>query len=221
MKKLYIVANWKSNKTQVEAIDWVEKWIEISKPIPEEKTVIVCPSFTLLSEISFFVAEHKLPIKIGSQDIAPFESGAYTGAVNAGQVKEFGEYAIIGHSERRKYFGETDELLAKKVDLAKKAGLVPVYCVRGKEDSVPEGVTIVAYEPVAAIGSGNPDTPENAHAVAETIKTSYPFVQYVLYGGSVTPENVSSFTQQELISGVLVGGASLKAEVFFELANNA
>lgn len=223
MKKTYIIANWKSNKTQIEAIDWLEQVVSSKYPVAsiENKEIIVCPSFTLISEVSFFVLENSLPIKIGSQDISQFSSGAYTGAVNANQVKEFGEYAIIGHSERRRFFNETDEILEKKVILAKEAGLIPIYCVQGKDDKVPADVILVAYEPVTAIGTGTPDTPENANAIASAITSKNPQVQYVLYGGSVTPDNVATFTSLSSISGVLVGGASLKSDIFFQLANNA
>ena len=226
MKKLFIIANWKSNKTQLEAIDWLEFFQEkisdlVLTTSDKEKEAIVCPSFTLLSEMSFFIEENKLPIKIGSQDVSPFSMGAYTGAINAQQVKEFGTYAIIGHSERRRYFNETDDTLAKKAQLAEEASITPIYCVQGQDDAVPPDVILVAYEPVAAIGSGHPDTPESANTVAESIKARNPHVQYVLYGGSVTPDNVLNFTNQSSISGVLVGGASLHAETFFQLINNA
>ena len=223
MKKLFIIANWKSYKTQVEAVDWLEKSLEfrIQNSELKEKEVIVCPSFTLLSEVSFFIQENKLSLKVGAQDISPFGEGAYTGAVHAKQVKEFSDYTIIGHSERRRFFHETDEILAKKVMLAKEAGLISVYCVQSKEELVPEDVEIVAYEPVTAIGTGNPDTPENAQAVAEAIRSQFPHVHYVLYGGSVKPENVLSFTSLPAIHGVLVGGASLSPDTFFQLAHNA
>ena len=105
--------------------------------------------------------------------------------------------------------------------MAKEAVLTPIYCVQSKEESVPDSVEIVAYEPVTAIGTGNPDTPESAQAVAEAIKSHFPHVQYVLYGGSVKPENVDSFTDLPAIHGVLVGGASLSPDTFFQLANNA
>jgi len=232
MAKRYIVANWKSNKTIPEANVWLQGISNIKfqmsrpeddQPLAEdnqEKEVIACPPFTLLAEMKRKIDELQLPLKLGAQDISPFEQGAYTGEIAATQIKEFADYVIVGHSERRQNFGETDELLAKKVEQAIKAGLTVVYCVQGNDTLIPEGVEIVAYEPVFAIGSGTPDTPENAEAVALSIKQTRN-IPVVLYGGSVTPENINSFITQQSIDGVLVGGASLAHDSFMSLMQNA
>lgn len=221
MKKLFIIANWKSNKLQVDAIDWLEQAEEKKLVFPEHKTVIVCPSFTLLSDVSFFIKGHALPLSVGSQDISPYPMGAYTGAIHGEQIKEFCDYTIIGHSERRRFFQETNEMLSLKVTRALAANLLPIYCVQGKDDPIPTECSLVAYEPVTAIGTGKPDTPENANAIAREIKTAYPHVTYVLYGGSVTPENVAGFCALDALNGVLVGGASLDPDIFLQLAQNA
>lgn len=224
MKKLFIVANWKSHKTTEEATEWLTHMAEGREQRAESekhKDVIVCASFTLLPAMKAFITKHNLPIKLGAQDVSPFEAGAYTGEVNAEQLKHFVEYVIIGHSERRNYFGETDEMLSKKVQRAKLSKLTPIFCVQGKETPIPEEVTVVAYEPVEAIGSGHPDTPEDADEVAKTIKKQHPTVQYVLYGGSVTAENVKNFTKMSSIDGVLVGGASLDAAHFDQIIEKA
>jgi triosephosphate isomerase len=223
MKTLFIIGNWKSYKTSQEA----GKWLEEIKPlfsqtaIPQEKTIVLCPSFIPLAQVSAFIKANRLPVSVSSQDISPFGMGAYTGGVNGEQIKEFATFSLIGHSERRRFFAETDEILAKKVEQAVLLQITPVYCVQNKEDIIPQAVTVVGYEPVIAIGSGTPDTPENAQAVAVYIKEHNPHVTHVLYGGSVTPENVSSFTHQSSIDGVLVGGASLDANKFFNIAKNA
>src|SRR5205823_3454479 len=115
---------------------------------------------------------------------------------------------------------EGDALVAKKVAAAMQYGITPILCVQGVETVIPQDVSLVAYEPVWAIGSGNPDTPQNADQVAKTIKEKNPFVQHVLYGGSVTPENVHGFTQMEHISGALVGGASLDPNKFLQMIQN-
>ncbi|MGI8419660.1 MAG: triose-phosphate isomerase family protein [Candidatus Levyibacteriota bacterium] len=220
MKKLFIIANWKSNKTASEAHEWLQNLSDFQFPSIEEKIVIVCPSFTSLSVLKNFIIEKNLPIFVGSQDISPFTPGAYTGEMNANQIKEFVSYTIIGHSERRNYFKEDDALLAKKVQIALAGGLQPVFCIQGKDTPIPEGVQIVAYEPLSAIGTGHPDTPEDAENVAHTVKGGHPGIS-VLYGGSVTPDEVHSFTQLPSIDGVLVGGASLDAEKFTQLISNA
>jgi triosephosphate isomerase len=220
MKKLFIVANWKSYKTSSEVNDWLQKISNFQFPISNEKEIVVCAPFTLLPLLKAYTDEVVLPFKIGSQDVSPFSEGAYTGEVHATQIKEFAEYTIIGHSERRKYFKEDDALLAQKVAMAKEGGLEPIFCVQDEKTAIPDGVSIVAYEPVAAIGSGHPDTPENAEKVAKAIRGN-PHVKHVLYGGSVTGDNVHSFTSSPSIDGALVGGASLDPEKFFAIIKNS
>lgn len=214
MKKLFIVANWKSYKNSSEATSWLEKLsssLRVGEPRHEEvsgKKIIVCPPFTLLSIMAGIIKERQLSIILGVQDISPFDEGAYTGSVNAGQASEFARYSIIGHSERRTLFNEDDTMLAQKVAMAKKYGLTPIFCAQNENTPIPPGITIVAYEPPSAIGTGFPDTPENADAIAKIIKEEHG-IPYVLYGASVTSENVKSFTQMQGIDGVLVGGVSL------------
>lgn len=221
MKKLFIIANWKSYKTTQEANDWLQGIAQFQFPSVDEKEVVVCAPFTLLPLLRTATDTMKLPIKIGSEDVSPFEEGADTGEVNAEQVREFAEYAIIGHSERRRLFNEDDALLTKKVAMALEFKITPIFCVQDENTFIPEGVTLVAYEPIFAIGSGTPDTPENAEKVIKTIKEKNPHVQYVLYGGSVKPENIHTFTQSPSIDGTLVGGASLEAEKFKLLIENS
>lgn len=221
MKKTFIIANWKSNKTILQA----EEWFRTINNSPvtfgkEEKTVIVCAPFTLLPKVKELTVNCKLSIVVGVQNISPFEEGAYTGEVSAKQIKEFADYVIIGHSERRKNFLENDEMLFKKVELANKCGLIPIFCVQGIETKIPSNITMIAYEPINAIGTGHPDTAENAQEVASFFKKTYN-VQCVLYGGSVTSKNVKEFTQMSNIDGVLVGGASLDAQEFYTIIQNA
>ena len=220
MKKLFIVGNWKSNKTESEASDWLQGF-KIQDLGFKNKEIIICPPFTLLSIL-------KTSIKLGAQDISPFDEGAYTGEINGKQIKEFADYVIIGHSERRKNFGEDESIIEKKIEQADKYGLIPIICVSDinqakKLKTLNSQLStlnfLVAYEPIFAIGSGTTDTPENAETMAKKIKEIINVP--VLYGGSVNAENVKSFTTMEDINGVLVGGASLDPQVFASLIINA
>jgi triosephosphate isomerase len=221
MKTLFIVANWKSNKTVADAKSWFSKLVESKPVIEENKKVIICPPFTLLSIAQQEIEKHDLQISLGAQNSSRFVSGPYTGEINAEQIKDFGNYTILGHSERRQHSGETPDVLKKKVFHTLEYDVTPIFCVQGVVTPIPDGVTVVAYEPIDAIGTGHPDSPEHADNVAMEIKQKHPGVQYVLYGGSITPDNVNSFTKLSHIDGVLVGGASLDPLKFAHLIENA
>lgn len=218
--KTWIIANWKSNKTVAEALDWVS-FVGPKVEKRENIKVVVCPTFSCLSEVKKAKLTGNYSLMVGSQDLSPFNIGAYTGEEPAVLLKEFIGLAILGHSERRQNFSETDELVAKKVKQALDCGIIPLVCVQGKDTPVPEEVKLIAYEPIFAIGTGNPDTPENASSVAELFKNKYGEDLEVIYGGSVTSENIKGFISKENISGVLVGGASLDAEEFVKIVQLA
>lgn len=218
MSKLLIVANLKSYKNLDEAKSWLDKFSEYKDALQnlKDKEVIICPSFPYLFSFNSVLSEN---IKIGAQNISPFDEGAYTGEVNAKQIKDFAKYVLIGHSERRANFGETDDMLFKKVELSLKYNLEPIFLIQNKDDVIPDGVKIVAYEPIFAVGTGTPDTPDNADSIALSIKSKGNY--QVLYGGSVTPLNVKSFTGKNNLSGVLVGGGSLDPKEFIKIIQNA
>ena len=218
MKQVFIAGNWKSNKTIVQTKDWFDnfKLKSLNFKFSEGLKIVLCVPFTLLSISKQLIDEYSLPLELAAQDISPFDSGAYTGEVNALQIKELAEWVIIGHSERRTLFSETDDVLTKKVQQAKTVGLHIIYCVSDADIKVPENVDVVAYEPVWAIGTGKTDTPENANQVIEAIKKKTN-ISTVIYGGSVTADNVNSFVSMPSIDGVLPGGASLDPEKFYNL----
>lgn len=213
MKNLLIVGNWKSNLTSIEALQFLKKF-ELENLATFNAKIIICPQYLCLAFMFAYISEKKLPIFLGAQDVSSFPGGPHTGEVTAQQVAEFATYTIIGHSERRRELGETDTVLVQKALMAKSAGLTPIFCVQGEDTPIPENVETVAYEPVEAIGTGHPDTPDNAERVAHIIKTKNKNVTDVLYGGSVTWDNVKNFIEKESISGVLVGGASLDPAAF-------
>lgn len=222
MKPLLIVANLKSHFTYSEAKNWLieASAIKNQKPELEGKKIIVCPSFTLLEMFKEFIKEQDMPIELGAQNISRLPQGPYTGEVNGAQIKDFADFVIIGHSERRSGFGEDESIIEEKIKMAIDYGISPILCVQSQENNIPQGVTVVAYEPVFAVGTGNPDTPENAQEVAKKISEK-DSVDYIAYGGSVTPENVKRFTSMENINGVLVGTDSLDAKKFIEIIKNA
>ncbi len=216
MKNIWIIANWKSNKTISEALDWISK---VGSVIPKEDNlkVVVCPPFSCLSEVKKAVMVGNFPLIVGCQNLSPFDVGAYTGEEPASLLKELVSFVILGHSERRQNFGETDEMIDKKVDQALDYNITPLVCVQSAGTAIPPDCKLVAYEPVWAIGTGKPDTPENANQVAEKLKQSYGEQLEVIYGGSVTAQNVKAFIMQENISGVLPGKASLNPQDFINI----
>jgi len=222
MKPLLIIANLKSNKTLSEAKDWLDEISNLKSQVSSltNKEIIVCPSFIYLSIFKSFISEHGLPIRLGAQNISRFSQGPYTGEVNGLQIKDFADYVIVGHSERRGTFGEDESVVEEKIKMSIDYNLIPIFCVQNDSDKIPQEVSIVAYEPIFAIGTGSADTPENADNVAKKIREKAD-VDYVLYGGSVTVENVKSFTSMENINGVLVGNSSLDPLEFLKIIENA
>lgn len=208
-----IVANHKSNKTWDELVSWLEAIGAQSGSCPA--TIVVCPAMAFLSEASQKVKSAGWKLKVGAQNISQFETGAYTGEVAASQISDQAAYTIIGHSERRRYFGETDAIVAEKFQMTQKAQINAIFCVQDENTPIPQGVKIVAYEPVGAIGTGKPDTPENAKAISAKIKQKGDYI--VLYGGSVDAANVEGFLEKGILDGVLVATASLESVSFSEI----
>jgi triosephosphate isomerase len=214
MKPLLIVGNWKSNKTNTQAQEWLEQ-VRIPHGI-SHITVILCAPFTSLSVLQWNIGNRKMALELGAQNVSQFDAGPYTGEISAEQLKEVVSWVIVGHSERRNYFKESEEDLKKKIQQAKKVGLKVLYCVPDAAASPLEGVDAVAYEPEGAIGTGNADSFQNAEQVCAQIKARFGKIP-VLYGGSVTPENARAFVDQAHIDGLLVGKASLEAQEFSRL----
>ncbi|MBI4225824.1 triosephosphate isomerase [Candidatus Roizmanbacteria bacterium] len=209
----YFIANWKANKNLNEALDWIDKFLNLPSRYDRIK-MVVCPPFHLIHPLKLKLRDNKF-ISLGTQDVSVFESGNYTGEVTAKSLKGLIDYAIIGHSERRKYFQESDEVLTKKVQLALKYEIQPVYCVRGEKDSIPENIKIVAYEPVYAIGTGQNEDVEKVIEVKKKLNLSEK-VSF-LYGGSITESNAQDYLVNSYIDGLLIGGSSLDPDEFFKI----
>jgi triosephosphate isomerase (TIM) len=217
MKSIFIAGNWKSNKTFTEAKDWLDRFTVESL---QNITLVVLAPYTDLFPFREEMKRKNSSFLLGAQNISKFGEGAFTGEVTGKMIKEAADWVIIGHSERRKYFGETDEDLSVKVEKAHAAGLKVIFCVPDDKTPVPASSDVVAYEPVWAIGTGKTDSPENANAVVAAIK-SKTGAKTVIYGGSVTAENVASFIATPAIDGVLPGGASLDPVKFSSLIRAA
>ncbi len=217
MEKI-IIANWKANKTLTDAIFWVERvGSELAKL---GKKAILCPPAVFLIPIEAKIKQLNLEnfLFLGSQNISHFPQGAYTGEVSASQFSGIVKFSLVGHSERRRYFLENKEQIFAKLNLAKETGIVPIFCFDVPQiDEVFEledENLICVYEPVSAIGTGVPDTPENAKNIANQVKSKKTNAE-VLYGGSVTGENAGDFLK--VSDGVLVGTASLDPSEFLAI----
>jgi len=219
MKKI-IAANWKSNKSKNEARNWFDA--VLAQNFPDNLEIIIFPPLTLLDFASAYIKEKNLPIKLGAQNVSPFGIGAYTGEVNAGQIKEFADYVLIGHSERRSNFGESDEMINKKIERVQESGLSPIVCVSNiaQIKSLVRNEVIIAYEPIEAIGTGNPEDPKSTGLMAEQIK-KIANNSRIIYGGSVNAQNLKNYISLDNIEGVLVGGESLTPFSFSEILKNA
>jgi triosephosphate isomerase (TIM) len=249
-RRLIIAGNWKMNKTVAEALDLVgDLKIELAKVT--EVDIVVCPPFTALGAVAKVLPDSN--IGLGAQTMSEHNAGAYTGEIAAEMLKEFAvRYVILGHSERRQYQKESDELIAKKAQAAHGASLQPIVCVgetlaereAGRMEKVLEtqvrgslaGLskeqmveTVIAYEPVWAIGTGKTATSaqaQEAHAFIRGLLVKL-FDEKVArrvriqYGGSVKPANSHELMSQADVDGALVGGASLEAQSFIDIVKNA
>lgn len=223
MKNLIIAANWKSNKTKEEARIWIEEFSQFE--IPENIEVIILAPYTLLDMLSAYIKVNSLKIKLGSQDISPFDHGPYTGEISSEQIKEFADYVLVGHSERRSNLGESNDMVNKKIEKAKKAGLKEIVCISGLEQakSLSSDDLILAYEPPGSISTSGPNAkPKDPKLVSDFVLKLKEFRNgNILYGGSVNHEDVKTYTSLDNINGALVGSESLNAKAFVDLIKNA
>jgi triosephosphate isomerase len=247
VRQKIIAGNWKMNKTVIEAQTLIRE-IKQDVDTVSDPVVLICPPYTALTEVAMMLKDSE--IQIGGQNMHEADAGAYTGEISAEMLLTSGcTYVILGHSERRALFSETDKLVNVKARKAIEAGLIPIVCVgetlkqresgdmekvieeqiRGSLDSFSESEmqkTVIAYEPVWAIGTGEVATPEQAEEVHVHIRKllAASFGEEIaedvtiLYGGSVKASNAAGLFEKKNIDGALIGGASLKAEEFTAIA---
>lgn len=219
MDKKLVIGNWKSHKTIDETKSFLEEFREKVKDINfSNKEVILAPSFTSLMFCRDFINSNSLPLKLCAQNVSSYPEGAYTGEVSAKQIKEFADYVIIGHSERKRYLGENENDVESKIKEAKDTGLKVVQCIQDENSEIHKNADIVAYEPPNAISTfGNtPETPEQIAQVFNKIKDKLNG-RKLLYGGSVDKDNIASYEAIEFCGGFLIGGASLSSNSFIDL----
>lgn len=246
MRKPIIAGNWKMYKTLSEAKEFAEE-VKGLAPNPEKVDTVLCAPALFLEQLAQVLKDS--PVHVGAQTMHFENEGAFTGEVSPIQLADLGvEFVIVGHSERREFFNETDEAVNKKVHAAFQHSLVPIVCVgetleereAGKTTSKVEGQiekaladlsedkvkqTVIAYEPIWAIGTGKTATSEDANEVCGSIRSKVEslFGQSVAqavriqYGGSVKAENIEELLTMEHIDGALVGGASLQSSSFLKL----
>lgn len=244
-RKYLIVGNWKMNKTPSQSADLMHRILRFG--YPENVTLVVCPPLTSLCRVSDMLKDSN--IALGAQNMYYTMKGAFTGEVSPLMLEDLGvSYVILGHSERRTIFHEDDALIHKKVKAAQFFQLTPILCVGETIDEresdrtlavieeqisrALDGITdnnlVIAYEPIWAIGTGKTATPEMAQEVHQFIREllrkqfgEKGQEMHILYGGSMRPDNAASLLQQKDIAGGLIGGASLVAESFFDIADAA
>lgn len=253
-KRVPIIAgNWKMNKTTVEAVTLSQHISFECDKAWEAIEVVICPPFTDLKSVFNVLSFDHSSIKLGAQNVFWEDEGAYTGEISVSMLKELTcDYCIVGHSERRGIFGETDEMVNKKIKALLAGGVRPIMCCgeslevrdarqtlefigeqvrRGWEGVDAEDIakSVIAYEPIWAIGTGRAATPEQAqeacahirHVIAEIAGEDAAKKIRVLYGGSMKPENAKLFMPEPDIDGGLIGGAALDSKAFAELVETA
>ncbi len=226
-------------KTRAEALEMLQKFLDQLDEIPEDREIVICAPFTALETLS--KALHGTRVRLGAQNVHWDAEGAYTGEISGPMLAELNvRYVVIGHSERRQYFGETDATVNLRLKAAQKHGLIPILCVGESKQQRDTGETetvitdqltedlvgvdqhnlVIAYEPIWAIGTGETCDATEANRIIGLIRSQLknPDVS-ILYGGSVKPGNIDEIMVQPEIDGALVGGASLMPGDFLRIAN--
>ncbi|OGK17970.1 hypothetical protein A3G67_04695 [Candidatus Roizmanbacteria bacterium RIFCSPLOWO2_12_FULL_40_12] len=217
----YIIANWKAHKTLEEASAWVDSVNKQISQTPDvqrkleddELIILIAAPFPFLVPLSQKISQKNLAV--AAQDVSVYGEGAYTGEVTAKMLKGVTTHVLIGHSERKDYFHETDEVVLKKSEQVLSQGLSPIFCIQNESNKIPEGANIIAYDPKEAIGTGK-NVPGEETATFRKKLNLFPDAVF-LYGGSVNPESIDEYLSHPEINGFLVGGSSLDPEEFFEL----
>ncbi|MGB5593374.1 MAG: triose-phosphate isomerase [Crocosphaera sp.] len=239
MGKIIIAGNWKMHKTQAEAMEFLTVLKSKVEDTDEAREIVLCVPFTALSILSKSL--HGGLVRLGAQNVHWEDKGAYTGEISGPMLTELSvDYVVIGHSERRQYFGETDETVNLRVIAAQRHGLTPILCVgetKQQRDAgeaerviinqlkrglvgVDQNNLVIAYEPIWAIGTGDTCDASEANSIIGIIRQQLSNKNVTIqYGGSVKPDNIDEIMAQSDIDGALVGGASLDPVGFARIIN--
>ncbi|MEQ8461982.1 triose-phosphate isomerase [Coleofasciculus sp. E1-EBD-02] len=239
MRKIVIAGNWKMFKTQRESSEFLQEFMPKLEQTPPDREVVLCVPFTDLGVMSKNL--HNSRVQLGAQNIHWADEGAFTGEISGPMLTELGlRYVVVGHSERRQYFGETDKTVNQRLLAAQRHGLIPILCVgetkqqrdAGEAEShisqqLVEGLVdvdqqqlVIAYEPIWAIGTGDTCEAAEANRIMGLIRSQLKVADVpIQYGGSVKPANIDQIMAQPEIDGVLVGGASLDPGGFARIVN--
>ncbi|MBW4491491.1 MAG: triose-phosphate isomerase [Trichocoleus desertorum ATA4-8-CV12] len=240
MRKIVIAGNWKMYKTQAESLEFLQGFMSELDATPDEREVVVCAPFTNLGLLSKSL--HGSRVQLGAQNVHWEDAGAYTGEIAGAMLAEIGvRFVVVGHSERRQYFGETDETVNLRLKAAQRHSLTPILCVGETKQQRDAGETeavifnqlaqdlvgvdqqnlVIAYEPIWAIGTGDTCETTEANRVIGLIRQKLTNANVsIQYGGSVKPDNIDEIMAQPEIDGALVGGASLDPKSFARIVNH-
>lgn len=220
----FLVANWKCHKTYDDAIRWFDAFAIQYTP-NKDLTIVIAPPLLYLQKISEYVKALALEnVFLAAQDVSPFPRGSYTGTVSADMLKGVADYVIVGHSERRRYFKESVRNVANKAYEAIEVGIIPLVCIDddltvsqlNALNDIESKKVMIGYCPVDALNFKIPEEHEKVRRMAEAMKNNKPDWP-VIYGGSVTPENASSYMRLDGLVGLFVGSASLEVDSFVKI----
>lgn len=219
----YLIANWKANKTPAEAKSWMERFTHLSSQDTFTRAIrsnslrlVLCPPFTLFPVLSPYLTNLS-HVYLGAQDVSRFTHGSYTGEVPASSFPKNVKYAIIGHSERRRHFQETDNEVREKARRLQERSIEAFVCLRDTRDAVPPEASYVVYEPESAVGKDYTEPLESILSVKRSL--NIPDGKAFLYGGNVNKTNIGRYIESGEIAGFLVGRASLDPDEFMHLAS--
>ena len=213
----YLIANWKAQMTFSQVTEWTQTFKELLSQDPtvtNDISITICPPFPFLQYLQWQFKDIPF-VAIGSQTVSSIEEGKYTGEVTAKALQELVNYSIVGHSERRSIFNENEEDIEAKIAQCQTYGIQPILCIRDEQDKLYEGVKLIAYEPVSAIGTGN--NMNSQEVIEMKKKLNIPSDCIFIYGGSADEKNCKEYIQTGEIQGFLVGTASLDPRRFYDM----